>query len=52
VGKIVWIGCIFTIRMVEGLLIPIEELENFVADEFGVGLGSFGRDFFEVLDGG
>lgn len=52
VGKIVWIGCIFTIRMVEGLLIPIEEFENFVADEFGVGLGSFGRDFFEVLDGG
>jgi hypothetical protein len=42
----------FTIRIVEGLLIPIKELENFVADEFRVGLGSFGRDFFEVLDGG
>ncbi len=42
----------FTIRIVEVLLIPIEELEDFVADEFGVGLGSFGRDLFEVLDGG
>ena len=38
-------------RIVESLFIAIEELENFVADEFGVGAGSFGRDFFEVLDG-
>ena len=30
----------------------IEEFEDFVTDEFGVTLGFFGGDFFEILDWG
>lgn len=34
------------------MFILVEKFKYFIADEFRIGLGLFGRDFLEVLDGG
>jgi hypothetical protein len=34
------------------LLIAIEKFEDFIANEFGIGLGSFRRNLLQILDGG